>query len=51
MKEIYILETERLILRKWTDEEAERLFEYAKDSDVGSIAGLQLHTSREESPV
>ena len=25
-----MLETERLILRKWTEEEAESLFEYAK---------------------
>ena len=26
-----MLETERLILRKWTEEDAESLFEYAKD--------------------
>lgn len=44
-----MLETERLILRKWTDEDADSLFEYAKDPDVGPIAGWQPHTSREES--
>ena len=26
-----MLETERLILRKWTEEDAESLFEYAKN--------------------
>ena len=44
-----MLETERLILRKWTDEDADSLFEYAKDPDVGPIAGWQPHASREES--
>ena len=44
-----MLETERLILRKWTDEDADSLFEYAKDPDVESIAGWKPHTSREES--
>lgn len=34
-----MLTTERLILRKWTLEDAESLFEYAKDPDVGPIAG------------
>ena len=29
-----MLETERLILRKWTEEDAESLFEYAKDSEA-----------------
>lgn len=43
------LETDRLILRKWTDEDADNLFEYAKDPDVGPIAGWQPHASREES--
>lgn len=44
-----MLETERLILRKWTDEDADSLFEYAKDPDVEPIAGWRPHTSREES--
>lgn len=43
---IDMLETERVILRKWT---ADSLFEYAKDPDVGPIAGWSPHTSREES--
>ena len=32
-----MLETQRLILRKWTEEDAESLFEYAKDPEVGPI--------------
>ena len=28
-----MLETQRLILRKWTEEDAESLFEYAKDPE------------------
>lgn len=32
-----MLETERLLLRKWTEKDANSLFEYAKDSDVGPI--------------
>lgn len=31
--------TERLILRRWTEADAESLFEYAKDPDIGTIAG------------
>lgn len=34
-----ILETERLIPRPWTDADAVDLFEFAKDPDVGPIAG------------
>ena len=34
-----MLETQRLILRKWTEEDAESLFEYAKDPEVGPITG------------
>ena len=39
------LETERLILRKWTGADTESLFEYAKCPDVGPIAwgGLTVH--------
>ena len=33
------LETDRLILRSWTEADAESLYEYAKDPDVGPIAG------------
>lgn len=34
-----ILETDRLLLRRWTETDAESLYEYAKDPDVGPIAG------------
>ena len=44
-----MLETERLLLRKWTEEDADSLFEYAKDPEVGPIAGWPPHRSREES--
>lgn len=44
-----ILETERLILRSWEERDAESLFEYAKDPDVGPIAGWPVHTSVENS--
>ena len=39
------LETERLILRRWEDSDAEGLFEYAKDPDIGPIAGWPAHQS------
>ena len=44
-----ILTTERLVLRPWTETDAESLFEYAKDPDVGPIAGWPPHKSVEES--
>lgn len=44
-----MLETERLILRKWTEEDAESLFEYAKDAEIGPAAGWPPHKSVEES--
>ena len=36
-----MLETERLILRRWKDSDAENLYQYARDPDVGPIAGCQ----------
>ena len=42
-------ETERLILRPWEESDAESLYEYAKDPDVGPIAGWPVHTSVENS--
>lgn len=42
-------ETERLILRPWTEDDAESLFEYAKDPAVGPIAGWPVHTGVENS--
>ncbi len=43
------LETERLILCGWKPEDVNDLYEYAKDPDVGSIAGWAPHASIEES--
>lgn len=43
------LETERLILRRWEDGDAENLYEYAKDPDVGPIAGWPPLQSIDES--
>ena len=43
------LKTERLILRRWEDNDAESLFEYAKDPDVVPIAGWPAHQRIEES--
>lgn len=44
-----VLETERLILRRWKESDAESLYEYAKDPDVGPIAGWPPHKSVNES--
>lgn len=43
------LETRRLILRPWQDEDAEELYRYAKDPLVGPPAGWPPHTSVENS--
>lgn len=43
------LETDRLILRPWTESDAEELYRYAKDPDIGPIAGWPPHTSVEDS--
>ena len=40
-----ILETGRLILRRWEEADAEELYQYAKDPAVGPIAGWPPHTS------
>ncbi len=44
-----ILETERLILRHWSEDDAEELYKYAKDPRVGPAAGWPVHTSTENS--
>lgn len=44
-----IIRTERLILRPWEEGDAESLYEYAKDPDVGPVAGWPVHTSVENS--
>lgn len=43
------LRTERLILRPWREEDAESLYVYAKDPDIGPPAGWLPHGSVEES--
>ena len=42
-------ETERLILRPWEDSDAQSLYEYARDPDIGLPAGWPPHQSVEES--
>ena len=44
-----ILETERLILRRFDEGDAENVYLYAKDPDVGPIAGWPPHKSVDES--
>ena len=43
-----ILETERLILRPWSEDDAEECYKYAKDPRVGPAAGWPAHKSVEE---
>ena len=44
-----ILETPRLLLRPWREEDAEELYTYAGDTEVGTPAGWPPHTSVENS--
>lgn len=44
-----MLETERLLLRKWTEADADSLYTYAKDPEVGPVAGWPPHKNVEES--
>jgi RimJ/RimL family protein N-acetyltransferase len=43
------IETRRLVLRPWREEDAESLYEYARDPMVGPVAGWPVHTSVENS--
>ena len=43
------LRTERLLLRRWQDTDAETLYKYAKDPAIGPIAGCKPHKNIEES--
>ena len=43
------METERILLRYWEESDAESLFKYASDPDVGPRAGWPAHKSVEES--
>lgn len=44
-----VFETERLILRHWAEDDAEELYKYASDPQVGPPAGWPPHTSVENS--
>ena len=43
------METERILLRPWRDSDAETLFRWASDAEVGPRAGWPPHKSVEES--
>lgn len=43
------METDRILLRHWRDDDAETLFKWASDPDVGPRAGWPPHKSVEES--
>ena len=44
-----MLKSERLILRRWEESDAEDLYKYAQDDDIGPPAGWQPHKSADES--
>lgn len=43
------LETDRLILRPWSFDDAESLYKYASDDRIGPIAGWNPHKSVDDS--
>ena len=49
MSEQVKFRTERLVLRPWKESDAETLFLYARDPEVGPAAGWKPHESVEES--
>lgn len=44
-----VLETKRLILRQWKESDAEALYKYASNPEVGPIAGWPVHKSVQDS--
>ncbi len=44
-----VLQTKRLILRSWHEDDAKDLFKYARDPEVGLPAGWMPHTSVDDS--
>ena len=46
---MYNYETDRIMLRPWRESDAEALFKYASDPEVGPRAGWPPHKSVEES--
>ena len=49
MEKVITLETERLTLRPWKESDAEALYRYACNPNIGPIAGWPPHTSVENS--
>ncbi len=49
MKKVVTLQTERLTLRPWKESDAEALYRYACNPNIGPIAGWPPHTSVENS--
>lgn len=43
------MESGRIILRRWNEDDAQSLFKYASDPEVGPLAGWPPHKSIEES--
>jgi len=43
------MQTDKILLRRWQDSDAEALFKYASDPDLGPRAGWPPHKSVEES--
>ena len=43
------IETNRLILREWQLTDADDLYAYAHNPNVGTMAGWKPHSSKEES--
>lgn len=43
------LQTKRLILRPWHEDDAESLYKYAQNPNIGPIAGWPPHTSIDDS--
>lgn len=43
------IETERLVLRMWSKKDAADLYEYAKNPNVGPVAGWKPHSDQAES--
>lgn len=46
---MYDLKSRRIFLRPWNEEDAPRLYDLARDPDIGPRAGWPIHTSVENS--
>ena len=45
-----VLETDRLIIREWSEMDLEDFFEYAKVDGVGQMAGIHIHQFKNQKP-